>query len=675
MANRNGWVIQGSFIGGMPRLAGAAPPPAAAQGRTVSPMIGQHGAHLHPIGHPQAVRPRSTANHAPVVQRVGNGEAFQLPPSVSNFGSGGGQPLPDPVRQKMESFFSTSFADVRVHVGAQASSIGALAFTHGSNLYFAPGQYDPTNAHGLRLLGHELTHVVQQRSGRVRNPFGSGVAVVQDRILEAEADRLGARAVLHPGPPLPTMASASSRPTQAGHAGIQRSPFGSKSIQRTIHRFNNGKWEIAEPGTAGSFRKPDDGHQGEYFNDVTGKRSDKIDEVRAGLSDLMMITGSLKDVKVTWPKRVWDALMTNLNSGVTVLGKVTLAMGSNPKVDPAEPDFQTVLELLWDQFLRPFMNANGQIPYIQRQSWFTKHRAEVDIDVNFYKDRGYGAELSFHKDTAGDNLFVNLMFNNQAPTPATEWIEDLATPLRTKRREMRKLMPKAMRAEIRTARKNIREDRHKPAGKKTIRGGIADEAAFVSWVDELIWHATPSVGRRTEVSGGMFDVLSAPERYWIDEKTQIHRALRFLSKFPDTRIGEIDAVRKSLHQWGFGTELVDGYMNSVVPEASIKINNVDNTFTYDRGPRYNEHMSDITRYKAQLQAAPISLGIGQELAPDPYGIGTKEFNQRTRIHRRTQRQNSIGSKVELAALREARTKNERRSFLRTWVRVRKIARS
>jgi Domain of unknown function (DUF4157) len=42
----------------------------------------------------------------------------------------------------MESFFNTSFADVRVHVGHEAAAIGALAFTHGADLYFAPGQYD-----------------------------------------------------------------------------------------------------------------------------------------------------------------------------------------------------------------------------------------------------------------------------------------------------------------------------------------------------------------------------------------------------------------------------------------------------------------------------------------------------------------------------------------------------
>jgi hypothetical protein len=105
----------------------------------------------------------------------------------------------------MESLFKTSFADVRVHVGPHAEALGALAFTHGSNVYFAPGQYNPRTTQGQRLLGHELAHVVQQRAGRAKNPFGSGVAVLHDRSLEAEADRMGNQAVTRSEPVQPAM--------------------------------------------------------------------------------------------------------------------------------------------------------------------------------------------------------------------------------------------------------------------------------------------------------------------------------------------------------------------------------------------------------------------------------------------------------------------------------------
>jgi hypothetical protein len=144
-------------------------------------------------------RPHLAVRHhqAGAVQLAVNGSAMQLPPSTLSFRpSGAGQRLPESVQQKMESFFGSDFSDVRVHVGPEASSIGALAFTYGSDLYFAHGQYEPASPHGQRLIGHELTHVLQQRAGRVRNPFGSGVAVVQDPGLEAEAERMGIRVAM-----------------------------------------------------------------------------------------------------------------------------------------------------------------------------------------------------------------------------------------------------------------------------------------------------------------------------------------------------------------------------------------------------------------------------------------------------------------------------------------------
>jgi hypothetical protein len=145
---------------------------------------------------------------APVAQPHGAANAMQLPDTMANFATVGGEPLPPSIRQKMESFYGTSFADVRIHVGPHASAIGALAFTQGSHIHFAPGQYNPSTPQGQSILGHELAHVVQQRSGRVKNPFGSGVAVVQDHSLEAEADRLGARAAAHNG--------GSAQPKMAG---------------------------------------------------------------------------------------------------------------------------------------------------------------------------------------------------------------------------------------------------------------------------------------------------------------------------------------------------------------------------------------------------------------------------------------------------------------------------
>ncbi len=83
-----------------------------------------------------------------------------------NATKGSGNPLPDETRSSMESAFGTDFSDVRVHTNSGAvqmnQELGAQAFTHGSDVYFGSGKYDPGSTEGNRLLGHELTHVVQQ---------------------------------------------------------------------------------------------------------------------------------------------------------------------------------------------------------------------------------------------------------------------------------------------------------------------------------------------------------------------------------------------------------------------------------------------------------------------------------------------------------------------------------
>lgn len=120
-------------------------------------------------------------------------EAFEVNLQRKN----GGWSLPKEVQTKMESAMSADFSDVRIHVGPEVASIGAIAFTWGTDIHFAPGYYNPHSIQGQQLLGHELAHVLQQRAGRVRNPFGNGTAVVQDHALEAEADRMGMKAAMH----------------------------------------------------------------------------------------------------------------------------------------------------------------------------------------------------------------------------------------------------------------------------------------------------------------------------------------------------------------------------------------------------------------------------------------------------------------------------------------------
>ena len=85
---------------------------------------------------------------------------------------GKGQPLSAEVRAFMEPRFGVDLGGVRVHTGGEAvqltQALKAQAFTHGQDVYFGAGKYDPGTDAGKRLLAHELTHVVQQSGGRLQ---------------------------------------------------------------------------------------------------------------------------------------------------------------------------------------------------------------------------------------------------------------------------------------------------------------------------------------------------------------------------------------------------------------------------------------------------------------------------------------------------------------------------
>lgn len=104
--------------------------------------------------------------------------------------------MPDGVKTQMESTFDRDFSDVKIHENSsKAPDVGALAYAQGNDLHFAPGQFKPETTKGQELIGHELTHVVQQSEGRVKPTTEvMGMPVNDDPGLESEADQMGRKA-------------------------------------------------------------------------------------------------------------------------------------------------------------------------------------------------------------------------------------------------------------------------------------------------------------------------------------------------------------------------------------------------------------------------------------------------------------------------------------------------
>jgi Domain of unknown function (DUF4157) len=101
--------------------------------------------------------------------------------------------LPTALQAKMEGGFGTDFSTVNIHKNStSATDMGAIAYTRGEDIHFAPGEFDDSSHQGQSLIGHELTHVVQQRAGRVQPTVqAKGLAVNDDLGLEREADEMG----------------------------------------------------------------------------------------------------------------------------------------------------------------------------------------------------------------------------------------------------------------------------------------------------------------------------------------------------------------------------------------------------------------------------------------------------------------------------------------------------
>ncbi len=86
--------------------------------------------------------------------------------SYINSLGGKGSPLTTGERKFFQPHFGYDLSKVQLHTDGNADesakNINALAYTHGNNIVFRAGQYQPGTESSNRLMAHELTHVVQQ---------------------------------------------------------------------------------------------------------------------------------------------------------------------------------------------------------------------------------------------------------------------------------------------------------------------------------------------------------------------------------------------------------------------------------------------------------------------------------------------------------------------------------
>lgn len=174
------------------------------------------------------------------VKPMGDTTKFS-PPSTSGKQN---KSLPSKLQSNMESSFGHDFSNVGIHTNSQkAVQMNARAFTQNEQVHFAPGEFNPNSAGGQNLIGHEFTHIAQQRAGVVKptKMLKKGVMVNDDKSLESEADSFGKKAVRGE-------AISKYRSTGLGmRSSMRTSQMMSNVIQRDIKgtgKLGFGEWEL-----------------------------------------------------------------------------------------------------------------------------------------------------------------------------------------------------------------------------------------------------------------------------------------------------------------------------------------------------------------------------------------------------------------------------------------------
>lgn len=398
------------------------------------------------------------------------------------------------------------------------------------------------------------------------------------------------------------------------------------------------------------------------------------------LGSLLMKSGPLEQLLKkednTWPgiaKKLRDVFLPyqrQLERGaqasyVAELGTVYYGPGKTAmlKEDPENRKYTDQMPEV-AKFLEKFMDANGQWAYIEKQDWFQKGEYVIGIDVNYYPDRsGFNPDSpQFHKDTGGNNIFVNLVFDNEKDIEATEWFADLEPPSEKRASWQEKLLPETYLEELDRTRTALQKK--KKYGKDApVSGGISKgKYTYVSWLDDLVWHSTPTDVPRLEYTAdaakyaynNLDTAFKNGQAGYYDEKLgRPILAVEVLGTMAE-------AEGTELHKWLKGKELKAQDLDfELARQAWAQL------YQQTAGKKLFE-LDAVKRGETDWR---ITGKSSEATAEDPRLKGTSSIRE-TPISLSTRRRtNSLpGTRQEIAKVRAA-NKGAARSFIRTWVRI------
>jgi hypothetical protein len=169
----------------------ASPATALPESHAEPVTVGSATAAMDPFAMMTGAVPGASGALAATIQRAHNGDGASIDDvaTAAVEHKRGGQPVDPAVRSQVEPHLGADLGSVRVHTGGDAatasSAIGARAFAYQSDVFLGAGE-SPSD---VRLMAHELTHVVQQGAAAPHAQRKITVGAANDP-AEAEADRV-----------------------------------------------------------------------------------------------------------------------------------------------------------------------------------------------------------------------------------------------------------------------------------------------------------------------------------------------------------------------------------------------------------------------------------------------------------------------------------------------------
>lgn len=401
------------------------------------------------------------------------------------------------------------------------------------------------------------------------------------------------------------------------------------------------------------------------------------------LHSLLMETGSVDDI-IPKEKNTWPTIATRLRKVflghqqelptkedraryVANLGTVYYQHGKKRVIRQSGEEEQENIKYLNEgqtgympeiaNFLENLMEANGQWDYINGQDWYTKGEYVIGIDMNYYPDRSeFNPESpKFHKDTGGNNIFVNLIFDNEDQIEKTEWFTDVDQPSKARAKWQQDLLPKSHLKELELSRAALQkeDDKTSVSGGATTAG---EKNTYVSWVDDLVWHSSPTENQRIEynskVAASSYDSLKRNFKY-TDKAHKLDvsavEILGTMAESPETQ----------LYKWLEKADLGAQDITYEVAEKAWYALYDDKVggkakFLQDAAERSKSPWR-VTGSTSEANAQDTRLKGSKSIDETPVGLSKRR------------RANSLNPE----AIQQVRKTNEGkpRSFLRTWVRI------